>query len=162
CRWSPTTAGYLAASAVAAFLFLPWALIILLSATPTLTTYLEWTTVAVSLSKWKAMWVANLGRLFVASPVPLPNGLGPALNWLVIALEASAFWCLVKTRPPRIWLIVVLLAGVTPLALSTPDLLFGGKRAVVGRFETPCFVGIQLAVAYLVSLAVTTRAGRTT
>src|SRR5262249_6368506 len=146
--------------AAVVLLFLPWALIILANATPTLTTYLEWTTTDLGWSRWAGTWVANLGRLFVALPGPLPAGIGPALHWSVIAVEATAFWYIVKTGQRRAWLVVVLLAGVTAVALSAPDLVCGGKRAITARFETPCFVGIELAVAYLVSQVVATGADR--
>jgi uncharacterized membrane protein len=41
--------------------------------------------------------------------------------------------------------------GVTALALIMPDLISGGYRSSMSRYLTPCYLGIQLAVAYLLA-----------
>ena len=41
--------------------------------------------------------------------------------------------------------------GVTGLATILPDLIFGGIRSSVSRYLVPCYLGIQIAVAYTIS-----------
>ncbi|NEP15362.1 MAG: hypothetical protein F6J97_00435 [Leptolyngbya sp. SIO4C1] len=46
---------------------------------------------------------------------------------------------------------MLLLIGVTALALVIPDLAWGGRRSSVARYLIPAFVGVQLAIAYCLS-----------
>jgi uncharacterized membrane protein len=48
-------------------------------------------------------------------------------------------------------LIVLLLIATTAFFLAVPDLIKGGRRSANPRYLVPCYVGIQLAVAYLLS-----------
>jgi uncharacterized membrane protein len=42
------------------------------------------------------------------------------------------------------------------LLLALPDLIVGGKRSAVSRYLISCYPGIQLAVAYLLAMGLTT------
>jgi hypothetical protein len=46
---------------------------------------------------------------------------------------------------------VLLLIATTALFLAVPDVIKGGRRSTNPRYLVPCYVGIQLAVAYLLS-----------
>ena len=43
------------------------------------------------------------------------------------------------------------LVGVTAIALILPDIILGGRRSSVSRYLIPCYLGIQLSVAYLLA-----------
>ncbi|MEP6515384.1 glycosyltransferase family 39 protein [Microcoleus vaginatus] len=70
---------------------------------------------------------------------------------MILALVGYALYFLCRKTPKRVWLIVLLLIGTTALFLAVPDLIKGGRRSANPRYLVPCYVGIQLAVAYLLS-----------
>jgi uncharacterized membrane protein len=84
---------------------------------------------------------ANPAQLALLIPVCL----------IILGLVAYAIYFLCKQTPKRVWLLILLLIATTALFLAIPDLLKGGRRSTNPRYLVPCYVGIQLAVAYLLS-----------
>jgi len=70
---------------------------------------------------------------------------------MILALVGYALYFLCRQTPKRVWLIVLLLIATTALLLAVPDIMKGGRRSANPRYLVPCYVGIQLAVAYLLS-----------
>ncbi|UNU22981.1 glycosyltransferase family 39 protein [Microcoleus vaginatus] len=70
---------------------------------------------------------------------------------MILALVGYALYFLCRKTPKRVWLIVLLLIATTALFLAVPDIIKGGRRSGNPRYLVPCYVGIQLAVAYLLS-----------
>ncbi|MEG4455633.1 glycosyltransferase family 39 protein [Microcoleus sp. N9_A1] len=70
---------------------------------------------------------------------------------MILALVGYAIYYLCRQTPKRVWLIVLLLIATTALFLAVPDIIKGGRRSANPRYLVPCYVGIQLAVAYLLS-----------
>ncbi|MEG4274578.1 MULTISPECIES: glycosyltransferase family 39 protein [unclassified Microcoleus] len=70
---------------------------------------------------------------------------------MILALAGYALYYLCRQTPKRVWLIVLLLIATTALFLAVPDLIKGGRRSANPRYLVPCYVGIQIAVAYLLS-----------
>ncbi len=70
---------------------------------------------------------------------------------MILALVGYAIYFLCRQTPKRVWLMVLLLIATTAIFLALPDLLKGGRRSANPRYLVPCYVGIQLAVAYLLS-----------
>lgn len=58
---------------------------------------------------------------------------------------------LYSRTPKQVWLFILTLIGVTALFLLLPDLIFGGRRSGVSRYIIPCYLGIQISVAYLLA-----------
>ncbi len=73
------------------------------------------------------------------------------LGIMILALVGYAIYFLCRQTPKRVWLLILLLIATTALFLALPDLLKGGRRSANPRYLVPCYVGIQLAVAYLLS-----------
>jgi uncharacterized membrane protein len=73
---------------------------------------------------------------------------------MILALVGYALYFLCRHTPKRVWLMVLLLIATTALFLAVPDLVKGGRRSTNPRYLVPCYVGIQLAVAYLLSAKV--------
>jgi uncharacterized membrane protein len=73
---------------------------------------------------------------------------------MILALVGYALYFLCRHTPKRAWLMVLLLIATTALFLAVPDLIKGGRRSTNPRYLLPCYVGIQLAVAYLLSAKV--------
>ncbi|WP_228056199.1 glycosyltransferase family 39 protein [Microcoleus sp. LEGE 07076] len=70
---------------------------------------------------------------------------------MILGLVGYAIYFLCRQTPKRVWLLVLLLIATTAIFLALPDLLKGGRRSGNPRYLVPCYVGIQLAVAYLLS-----------
>ena len=63
-------------------------------------------------------------------------------------LAIYSVYYLYRKTPLSVWLFIFTLIGITAIALILPDLISGGQRSRVARYLTPCFLGIDLAVAY--------------
>ena len=149
---------FLLASLVALVGFAPWlfAVIANLSKVQSGT---NWAAQKVNLLSLAAMWAGNISRLFldlgvgsddpVVSFIPL---IPPILTLLIITVYTIYFIC--KNTPKKVWLFVLIFIAVTWLALVVPDLIFGGRRSGVTRYTIPCYLGIQLAVAYLLAVKI--------
>ena len=84
---------------------------------------------------------ANFTQLALLIPVSL----------IILALVGYAIYFLCKQAPTGAWLLILLLIATTALFLAVPDIFQGGRRSANPRYLVPCYVGIQLAVAYLLS-----------
>ncbi len=84
---------------------------------------------------------ANSAQLAFLIPVSL----------IILALVGYAIYFLCKQTPTGAWLLILLVIATTALFLAVPDIFQGGRRSTNPRYLVPCYVGIQLAVAYLLS-----------
>lgn len=89
---------------------------------------------------------ANFTQLAFLIPVSL----------IILALVGYAIYFLYKQAPTGAWLLILLLIATTALFLAVPDIFQGGRRSTNPRYLVPCYVGIQLAVAYLLSTKIST------
>lgn len=87
-------------------------------------------------------WFLNLNLAF------LSRELGGA-NILLVIITLIALYVFCRSAPKRAWLFVLLLIGVTFTVLAVPDLILGGRRSLRIRYLFPCFLGIQIAYAYV-------------
>jgi len=98
-------------------------------------------------------WLLNLSRLFY------DVNQGPSwFNPLTYGAAALAIYSLVflcRHTPKRVWLLALTLIGTTGSALILSDLLLGGQRSAIARYPIPCYLGIQLAVAYCLTQKLT-------
>ncbi len=72
-------------------------------------------------------------------------------NLIILVLIVYSFYFVYKNTSKRVWLFILNLTDVTVLSLLLPDLIVGGIRVVTPRYEIPSYLGVQLAVAYLLS-----------
>ncbi|MEO9126518.1 MAG: hypothetical protein ABI262_17845, partial [Microcoleus sp.] len=73
------------------------------------------------------------------------------VGMMILALVGYSLYFLCRQTPKRVWLMVLLMIATTALFLALPDIIKGGRRSANPRYLVPCYVGIQLAVAYLLS-----------
>lgn len=78
------------------------------------------------------------------------------ISLIILAFVGYAIYFLCKQTPRRVWLLILLLIATTALFLAVPDIVQGGRRSTNPRYLVPCYVGIQLAVAYLLSTKIST------
>jgi uncharacterized membrane protein len=60
-----------------------------------------------------------------------------------------------QDAPRKVQAFLFLLISVTSTGLLLPDLIGGGLRSTVSRYLIPCFLGIEMAVAYLFAAKIT-------
>jgi uncharacterized membrane protein len=111
-------------------------------------------------------WINNLSYTFFDLPLrsdPFQSQLSasePAtyLALFSLGLLAYAVYVLCRTTSIQTWLFILLLMLFTALPLAVPDLLSGGVRSTIPRYQLPSYLGIQLTVAYLLSFKLTSPA----
>ncbi|MEC4852956.1 MAG: hypothetical protein SAJ12_18395, partial [Jaaginema sp. PMC 1079.18] len=95
--------------------------------------------------------VANLGQVFI------DVGLGTYFAPLVLVLVLYAFYYLIRYAPNSTWQFIVVLVGINAAAIILPDLILGGQGSTRSRYFIPCYIGIEIAVAYLIVLKLKSR-----
>ena len=72
---------------------------------------------------------------------------------LILVGYSLKFLC--KNTPQSIWLFILILILSTATPLVFKDLISGGQRSSIARYLIPCYVGIQLAISYLLANKIT-------
>jgi uncharacterized membrane protein len=137
---------YCIASSISILLFLPWLWVVINN----LSNFLDNTkSTGVPREGLPLFWGLNLGRLFfdVNQGTSLLN---PTLYFFLF-LTGYAIYVLIRNTPAQIWLFVMTLMGVLGMGLIVPDIVLGGRRSSIARYAIPCYLGIQLAVTYLLT-----------
>lgn len=91
----------------------------------------------------------NLGNMFI--DFHNITKLEKYCDYVTLALVAYSIYFLIRHTSMKVWLFILLLIVVTPILIITPDVVGQGIRSHQARYFIPCFLGIQLAVAYLIS-----------
>ena len=158
-RITRTVIAYLIASLIGLLTFLPWLYAVATNLSQTNTTT-NWSAAKVSLFTLLTMWAGNLSRIFfdlgLGSHDPLTKFLPliPAIL-AILLLIGYAIYFAIRQTPKHVWLFILILGGVTFLALVLPDLILGGRRSGVARYPIPCYLAIQLAVSHLIATHIT-------
>jgi uncharacterized membrane protein len=159
-RWrlSKTWFAYMFASFGATLTFMPWILVVIVNRA-SFQGQSAWVTKNLGLRYLVSTWVTNISSVFMdfwyfpsyfhLSVIDVPWGRFFISFILVIVGYSIYFLC--RNTPQQVWLFILTLMGVTALALIMPDLISGGYRSSMSRYLTPCYLGIQLAVAYLLA-----------
>lgn len=154
-RYTQALAAYLLALLVSSITFVPW-LLIVINHSSQLDKTLGWTNLALPFSTRLRVWARSLSCSFidfnVDSESPLSTLLifGVLVLFLLLLISYSIYF-LIRTASKPQWLFIITLIGVTGLVVVLPDLILGGRRSTTPRYLIPCFLGIQLAVAYLLA-----------
>ena len=143
-RWKQLCS-YILSSLLGVLLFVPWLLIVV-------SRFSEFVNNTASVNSDRSgflplFWGLNLSRIFV----DLNQGTSPwsPLHYLSAFLAGYALYYLYRHAPLKAWIFIITLIGVTGIALIVPDLILGGRRSSITRYAIPCYLGIQIAVAYL-------------
>ncbi|MGF1492358.1 MAG: hypothetical protein ACFBSC_07880 [Microcoleaceae cyanobacterium] len=140
-------ANFIGAFFLGLLLFLPWLIVGVIH----FENFLENTeSKSVSRPDLQLLWGLNLGRIFF--DVNQGTSLWNPTLYLILALVIYALYILICRSPIRVWLFVLTLIGTTGLGLMLPDLIWGGQRSAIARYAIPCYLGIQIAVAHLLTI----------
>lgn len=139
--------------------FLPW-LFILFNYFDKARSSLEWMTENITRSGVSKYWLLNLSRMFL-DLIPIydlktnfssvKHPLLITAIAIIISLIGYSIYFLCRHTPRRIWLFSLTLIDVASLTLALPDLILGGYRSYHIKYLTASYLGIYLALAYLLT-----------
>lgn len=146
-RLNKTFIAYSLASIFAILSFTPWVGFILRNRAFDV---MEWIKLPLPFLSLLKKWSLNLCHLFISWNYEYDNLL-IYLSVPVLILVIYSIYFLCRHTEERVWLFILTLIGVTALAFVLPDLISGGRRSTVDRYFTPCYLGLEIAVAYLLA-----------
>ncbi|MEH2049149.1 glycosyltransferase family 39 protein [Nostoc sp.] len=149
-RLNRTVKAYLLASLIGFFAFTPWVLVVI-------DNFLQfdsstaWTKMQFPLEILIKSWLLQLNRIFLDLNFGFENPFSYIITPIFVILIGYSIYFICRTTNYKIWLFVVTLIIIPALPLVLPDLIFGGIRSLSERYLLPSYLGIQLAVAYLLT-----------
>lgn len=78
------------------------------------------------------------------------------LNYLVFAIIVYCLYLLINKSQQKIWLFLICLIFITPLAHILPNFISPSARPLQARYYLPCYLGIQLMISYGITYCLTT------
>jgi uncharacterized membrane protein len=157
-RRSKVLVAYLVATLLSLLAFSPWLFFMITNSDQVVGT-MTWSTEAIPLSSLMTHWVINLSRIFIDfNPSYRLNDFSSFNNPLSISsisillvLVGYSIYFLCRNTSRKIWGFILTLIGIPALVLVLPDILFGGIRSFNNRYLVAFYLGIHLAVAYLLA-----------
>ncbi|HAA33164.1 MAG TPA: hypothetical protein DCE56_42385, partial [Cyanobacteria bacterium UBA8553] len=147
-------------SAVAGFsIFVPW-LVIFIANERHASKKWAWVVQNLPTGQFYQRWVTNLVRGFfdvqigTDDPFNVPLDFTHPKTYLmvpILLLVGYSMYFLWRNTPARIWLFVLMIVAFSTLPMALPDLISGGMRSTIPRYQLPSYLGIQLAVSYLLA-----------
>jgi uncharacterized membrane protein len=139
---SSTARSYLLATGISLFALVPWILVFfgnleqVQEATATLNLPYQFSTLVNE-------WVLNFSRGLIDRELGSLNTVG------LILFGFYPLYYLCRKTPKVTWLMILAIVGVSFLVLALPDIFLGGQRSLRIRYLIPAFLGIQIALSYL-------------
>ena len=148
-RFTNQVKAYLLSSGTGTIFFIPW-IIAVLSGFSEVSETTDWSKEKVHLPALMRTWILNLSRVFFDLNESFLNR-NLLIYIFIIFLVGYAVYFLCRQTPKQVWLFVLTLIGVTAVALALPDVISSGKRSAVIRYLIPSYLGMQIAIAYLLA-----------
>ncbi len=153
-RLSKTLIAYLLASVVGLLAFAPWLLVVINNSKHIYKAVGK----TESKSFWYLVreWAVNTSSIFIDINFDYIDN--PAKYLLIIPiliLVVYSLYFLWHRAPKQAGIFIFLLIGITAISLILPDLIYQTSRSVTSRYMIPCYLGIQIAVAYLLATKIT-------
>ncbi|MHC0065440.1 glycosyltransferase family 39 protein [Nostoc sp. UIC 10890] len=149
-QFTGTVRTYLLASLVAFLAFMPWITVVigdffqfLISA--------DKTTAESSFISVFPFLLMQLSRIFFDINLSSENSLSYLITPIFLTLVGYSIYFLYRTTNYKVWSFIISLIVVPALPLILPDLITGGIRSSPEPYLIPSYVGIQVAVAYLLA-----------
>lgn len=121
----------------------------------------DWSGIRMPLAELAHRWVGvvtsvflrtgGVGALFDAEPVPAVLAVRALVAIAMMALIAYALVVVGREAPARTAAVILALVVVPALALAIPDLVGGGRRSAIAKYVLPSWLGLELAVAFLLA-----------
>ncbi|MHC5736182.1 glycosyltransferase family 39 protein [Nostoc sp.] len=152
-QFTETVRTYLLASLVGFLAFMPWITIVigdffqfLISA--------DKTTAQSSLIPIFPFLLMQLSRIFFDIDISSENFLGYLITPIFLTLVGYSIYFVCRTTNYKVWSFIITLIVVPALPLIMPDFIAGGIRSSTEPYLIPSYLGIQVAVAYLLATQV--------
>jgi len=149
-RWTKTVKAYSLATLAAFLAFTPWIVVVLANFSQVRNTT-GWTAMKLPLLTLIQSWLMQNSRIFFDLDFSFENPFSYLITPIFLILVAYSIYFLCRTTHPQVWLFIVTLIAVPALPLMLPDFILGGVRSLTARYLMPSYLGIQLAVAYLLA-----------
>ncbi len=149
-QWTKIVKSYLFASLAAFLAFMPWIVVMMFNFVR-LDASTSWTKTQVSFVNLIQSWLIQLSRIFFDLDLSIENPFSYLITPIIFIFVGYAIYFLCRTTNEKVWLFIVMLIAVPAIPLMLPDLLFGGIRSLSDRYLLPSYLGIQIAVAYLLA-----------
>ncbi len=145
-----TVKAYLLASLAGFLAFTHWILVVIVN-------FLQfdgstaWTKMQFPLEILMKSWLLQVSRIFLDLNFGFENPFSYIITPIFLTFIGYSIYFVCRTSNYRVWLFIVTLITIPALPLVLPDLIFGGIRSLSERYLLPSYLGIQLAVAYLLA-----------
>lgn len=155
-RLSKTFTAYLVATFVSLVAFLPW-LWVLITNLSQAKSATDWAVTAkLTFLQLLLSWAEILRLVFFdlqhdLLDLSIYRLFFKVCDFLILVLVGYSLYYLYRKTSKKIWLVIFTLTGIPALFLILPDVILGGFRSLVPRYLIPCYLGIQLATAYLLA-----------
>lgn len=145
-----TVRAYLLASLVGFLAFMPWMTVVIADFFQFLISA-EVTNKDFSLVPVFPFLLMQLSRIFYDLNLVWENPFSYLIASIFVVLVGYAIYFLCQTTNYKVWLFIVTLIVIPALPLMLPDLFSGSIRAASEPYLIPAYLGIQVAVAYLIA-----------
>jgi uncharacterized membrane protein len=148
-----TVRGYLLASSLVFFAFLPWMMIVL-------GTFFEFVLSGnilkeeTSLMAVISLVLMQISRIFFDLNFSFTNPIASFVVSIFLILMGYAIYWLWRTTNYKTWLFIVMLIFVPLLPIMLPNLFSQGITTNLAAYLIPVYLAIQLAVAYLLAIQI--------
>ncbi|MDZ7991512.1 MAG: glycosyltransferase family 39 protein [Nostoc sp. EfeVER01] len=149
-QFTETVRSYLLASLVGFLAFMPWITVVigdffqfLISA--------DKTTPQSDLIPILPFLLMQLSRIFFDIDLSSENSLGYLIGLAFLSLVGYSIYFLCQSTNYKIWSFIITLIVVPALPLILPDLIAGSIQSSTEAYLIPSYLGIQVAVAYLLT-----------
>ncbi|MBN3926879.1 glycosyltransferase family 39 protein [Nostoc sp. NMS4] len=149
-KFTRTVKAYLLASIAGFLAFTPWILVLIVNVLQVKSST-AWTKRHLPLDILIKSWLLQLNRIFLDLDFGFENPFSYVIAPIFLVLIGYSIYFICKTTNYKIWLFIVTLIMIPALPLMLPDLLFGGIRSLAERYLLVSYLGIQLAVTYLLA-----------
>lgn len=137
--------------------FLPWAIVVLnhLADFKKKSSWIaEQSLTILGAIRW---WLHNISLSFIDPWASEYLGLSkfalyPLIPFILALVIYSIYFLYIKQ--PKQYLFILTLIGSTALPLIMADVILGGNRQIWARYLIPCFLGLQISTAYLLTVQI--------
>lgn len=146
---------YLLSSLFAVIAFIPW-LSIIITNKQAISNYTAWQDGRMTFLELFSALIGHIAHLFIDFDIHADINiigfwLAQVMNYLIILVIIYAIYFLSRQTTPKIHLFILSLILPTGLGIILLDLTQGKHTAIAARYFMPCYLGIYLAVAYLMA-----------
>ncbi|BAZ38565.1 hypothetical protein NIES4101_45040 [Calothrix sp. NIES-4101] len=154
-RQSKVLINYLVATLIALCTFVPWLFFIITHAEKVAGS-MDWATQPMPLFVLMRHWAIDLSRIFIDfypsnNLSEFSNSLSIFCMTITFILVGYLIYYICLHAPRKTWIFILSLIGIPFLSLALPDILLGGIRSYNSRYLIASYLGIHLAVAYLMT-----------